>query len=484
MNQTNQARRLTRSRDDRFIGGVAAGIARYFNLDPVLIRAAFVISVAFGGIGVLAYLVLLALVPIDGDPDEPALSPTGGKRIWVIAGTVALGLIALVSIGVNGFGGWLFGFGPGPLFGVMVWILALGGVFWLVREATRDDDAESGAFGRAPAPPAPPAPPTPPAPPATTGDDPTEVLDDEAGNPPTAVTATMASSPSQNAPTTPLAPPPEGPGQRNPTDDGISTIGRIMTFFAIGISALIVFSILGILSAGATAIFGAIPMAALVILLGVGLVVAAVNNRRQLAIWLLAAALVIAVPMAAISIADLRIEGSYGDTTEEPRLAGDIPDDGYQMAAGAMTIDLRRYPFKRNDTVDLPVESGMGVTRVIVPDGVCVSGNVKGKAGLADVRGVEASGVGVDRAFSRGSGDSPELNLDAEFKLGYFEVVDATDWQKYGPRDPDHGPWDDNWDRGPSSPTSQAAARKRALAACMPAPKKDRTSKKGDSSSK
>lgn len=479
MNQTNPARRLTRSRDDRFIGGVAAGIANYFNLDPVLIRAAFVISIAFGGIGVLAYLILLALVPIDGDPNEPALSPTGGKRVWVIAGTIVLGLLATISIGAGGFGGWLFGFGPGPLFGVIIWILALGGVFWLVREATSGDDAESGAFGRAPTPPGPPAPPAPPASPAPKSEGVTEILEDEPGETPTAVTATIANSPSQNAPTRPLGPAPGNTGQRNPNDDGPSTIGRIMTFFAIGISALIVFSILAVLSAGSTAIFGAVPMAALVILLGVGLVIAAVNNRRQLAIWMLAAALVIAVPMAAISIADLRIEGSYGDTSEEPRAAVDIPDDGYEMAAGAMTIDLRRYPFKKNDIVNLPIKSGMGVSRVIVPDGVCVSGTVEGKAGLADVRGVEASGVGVDRSFSNGAGDSPELSLDAEFKLGYFEVVDNTDWQKYG----QPGPWDGDWESRRDHPSTRSAARARALAACMPSPKKNGGTKKGDSSS-
>ncbi|MDQ2700368.1 MAG: PspC domain-containing protein, partial [Actinomycetota bacterium] len=160
MNQTNPPRRLVRSRDDRFVGGVAAGIANYFNLDPVLIRVAFVISIAFGGIGVLAYLALLVLVPVDGDPEEPVERPTGTKRALVIGGTIVLGFIALASIDGAGFGGWFFGIGPGPLFGILIWALAIAGVIWLVREATDGDNATSGAFGRPQAPPVPPAPAT------------------------------------------------------------------------------------------------------------------------------------------------------------------------------------------------------------------------------------------------------------------------------------------------------------------------------------
>lgn len=484
MNQTNSPRRLTRSRDDRFVGGVAAGIARYFNVDPVLVRAAFVISVAFGGIGVLAYLILLVMVPIEGNPDEPAAPPTGSKRFWVIVGTVVLGCLALASIDGGGLGGWFFGIGPGPLFGITIWILALGGVFWLVREATRDDNAETGAFGRGPRPSQPVAPaPVPPSGEDETAvlpgdgedDHETAVLPDESDEAPTAVTTTMAASPSQTAPITPPLTPAGTAAQRNPRDDGPSTIGRIMTWFAIGFSALIILSILVVVSAGVTALFGAIPMASVVILLGVGLVVAALKDRRQVAAWGLAAALAIALPMAAISIADLRIEGNFGDITEEPRLAGDIPSEGYKLGAGAMTVDLRKYPFEKGETLDLKVRSGMGLSRVIVPDGVCVSGRVQGKAGLGDVRGVEFSGVGLDRTFSAGRGDAPGLNLDTEFKLGYFDVVDNTDWKKYGPYDAKDSPWEGDWENRMDSPRSQSAARERALAACMPAMEKKRS---------
>ena len=59
---------LRRSRSDRMIAGVCAGLANYFGIDPTLGRVLYVvgsvISVAFPGI--LVYVILWALVP-EGD---------------------------------------------------------------------------------------------------------------------------------------------------------------------------------------------------------------------------------------------------------------------------------------------------------------------------------------------------------------------------------------------------------------------------------
>lgn len=58
-------RRLTRSRADKYVGGVAGGLGAYFDVDPVLVRVAFAVSTLFSGAGLLAYLVLLAVLPQD-----------------------------------------------------------------------------------------------------------------------------------------------------------------------------------------------------------------------------------------------------------------------------------------------------------------------------------------------------------------------------------------------------------------------------------
>jgi phage shock protein PspC (stress-responsive transcriptional regulator) len=60
-------RTLRRPVHGRMLGGVAAGIAQYFDIDVVLVRAAFVVLAIFGGSGVLAYLVGWVLIPSDGE---------------------------------------------------------------------------------------------------------------------------------------------------------------------------------------------------------------------------------------------------------------------------------------------------------------------------------------------------------------------------------------------------------------------------------
>lgn len=57
-------KRLFRS-TDRMLGGVCAGIAEYFDLDPTLVRIAYlvisVISAAFPGL--LVYIILWIMIP-------------------------------------------------------------------------------------------------------------------------------------------------------------------------------------------------------------------------------------------------------------------------------------------------------------------------------------------------------------------------------------------------------------------------------------
>src|SRR5262245_45966521 len=62
-------RRLLRSSDDRVLAGVAGGLGRYFGVDPIIFRIGFPISLFFGGLGGLAYLLLAVFVPTDGEPD-------------------------------------------------------------------------------------------------------------------------------------------------------------------------------------------------------------------------------------------------------------------------------------------------------------------------------------------------------------------------------------------------------------------------------
>jgi phage shock protein C len=57
------SKKLYRSSKDKMIGGVAAGLAEYFDIDPTLIRVLFVITLFLGGTGILAYILLWIIVP-------------------------------------------------------------------------------------------------------------------------------------------------------------------------------------------------------------------------------------------------------------------------------------------------------------------------------------------------------------------------------------------------------------------------------------
>jgi phage shock protein PspC (stress-responsive transcriptional regulator) len=72
-------RRLTRDRKRAALGGVASGFARYLEVDPVLVRFAFVILTFFHGLGLLLYLVGWAVIP----PDDVAHPGTPGPVLEV-----------------------------------------------------------------------------------------------------------------------------------------------------------------------------------------------------------------------------------------------------------------------------------------------------------------------------------------------------------------------------------------------------------------
>lgn len=55
-------RRLKLS-DDRILGGVCGGFAEYFQIDPTMMRIAFVVFILLGGSGILLYFIAWFLMP-------------------------------------------------------------------------------------------------------------------------------------------------------------------------------------------------------------------------------------------------------------------------------------------------------------------------------------------------------------------------------------------------------------------------------------
>ncbi len=158
----NTNTRLTRSRTDRMIAGVAAGVAQYLQIDPLIVRLVFIL-LAFSGPGFLLYPLLWVVMPetaptpstpqphghvfvatgetqrlhinaMSGAPDEfeqevpinnaghdPVASGTTHKGSQLL-GYVLLGLGAFIALQMiwPGFVAFLF---PVALIGAGVWLL-------------------------------------------------------------------------------------------------------------------------------------------------------------------------------------------------------------------------------------------------------------------------------------------------------------------------------------------------------------------------
>ena len=56
-------KKLCRSATDKKLGGVCGGIAEYLDVDPTLIRLAWVLCTLFVGAGILAYIIALLVMP-------------------------------------------------------------------------------------------------------------------------------------------------------------------------------------------------------------------------------------------------------------------------------------------------------------------------------------------------------------------------------------------------------------------------------------
>jgi phage shock protein C len=65
-------RRLVRPMRDKKIAGVCAGFADYLGVDVTLVRILWILSVFFGGAGVIAYIVATIAMPKDYGPPADA----------------------------------------------------------------------------------------------------------------------------------------------------------------------------------------------------------------------------------------------------------------------------------------------------------------------------------------------------------------------------------------------------------------------------
>lgn len=61
------AKKFYRSRTDRKIWGGCGGLAKYFDVDPTIVRVIFVASILSGTLGLWAYIIIAIIVPLENE---------------------------------------------------------------------------------------------------------------------------------------------------------------------------------------------------------------------------------------------------------------------------------------------------------------------------------------------------------------------------------------------------------------------------------
>ena len=441
-------RRLMRG-PDGMIGGVCAGLGRYFGIDPVIVRLLFVAFTFFAFTGAAAYLLLWIILPDARDESaqaspRPAAEPfepfewfraqSQGTQVAVIAGASTMFVVFVVaaSSGASSI------FWAAPLFIVGVLLLMDRWRETDARAASGDQDATA-----RPEPEAAPEPSTPPPSEESAGPDWDDVPPPGAAP---GVTEPLGETPNatqwQAAAGGPSFPePPTGPGA-TPSAGGPepyaaaprerSVLGQLtlaVTLIVVGVGA-------ALQNLGLIGLQVRDYLAAALVILGLGLLVGSFAGRAR---WLalIGVAILPFLMVAQVTAGQLPATTFSSDPSEaqvgswrvgEVRVTPTDVDEleHYRMGAGELHLDLRDLDFTQ---IDAPVEVSattlVGATTVIVDQDVDL--DVQASTVIGDVRAGDRSRSGFAPQLEYTDDISDEAGTVV---LNVDQVIGAIDIQR------------------------------------------------------
>lgn len=394
--------------DDRWIGGVASGLARRIGVDPLVVRAAWIVLTLIAGIGLLLYAAAWAFLPDERDGRIHVQDVVRGKvdAAWV-------GIVVLVVLGLTAGSGTIgiFGFGTNGLGHALVTLLVVGVIVAIVVVAVRNRQSgpAASAPGMAPppgsshgpaqgagpgsttptaaAPPAGPGAPSGTMPPAPVSPAAHGYAGPTYGHP---MYGYPQAAPQPHLGVPGLAPEHRGAGQAR-TAAPVRTAPQQVRPIVRGPGGTALAIVVGLCMIGAAAVLVAHQADALdgplalaiaggvAVLAGGGVVISGLRGRRSGALGALAlVALVAAGPLFAVS----QIRGtsaewstSFDSVTWQPQDASQAAG-GFQVSFADATIDLRATPFAPGTTVDVPVRTFASSVTVLVAPGTPVSADL------------------------------------------------------------------------------------------------------------
>ncbi|ANC31089.1 PspC domain-containing protein [Isoptericola dokdonensis] len=463
--------------DDRWIGGVAAGVGERYGLDPLLVRGLLVLSVFVGGIGLVLYGIAWLLLPERSDGRihlEQTLRGTFDVAV--------VGAAIMLVVGFTWSGGiWPWWGGPAEWVVVLLWIAFWAAVVWLVvkmvRTRRRDGAAAGNPAGPPPGPWAGAAPTDPPAASAEPSSRPTTSpaeaftpaprahyvsapvtppASETSWTPPPARSARLrdgATQPGGHVPPVPPAPPlppvgpPPAPRPRTPRA-GSTTVGIV-----VGLSLLLGAAIL---AAGLTfdpaGSAWALWLGGTLVLLGAAVVVTGLRGRRGGGLTALAILGLIAAavtwPFAAGGQSwdwdgwswdeDAQIATSAGTVVGQGEVTPRSVDEaaaGYRIQFGDATLDLTGLDLSGVEPgapAVVPVETTGGRAVIEIPDGVAVEAVVDLNAGHfawdVDDQHLSVNGFTGGPATYRSveaENSGPVLLLDVDARAGELVIQES-----------------------------------------------------------
>jgi len=395
--QVRDLGRLRRSVTDRKVAGVAGGLGRHLDVDPLILRVAFVVLAFFGGAGLILYGACWLLVPEDGAARAPFNLDERSRSVALII----VGVLAALALIGDSWGAFWF---PWPLAIVALVVL------WLL---TRNNPPH-------PVPPVAPGPAAPyqaqPRPQATSSAQPYQPPYQPAYQQGYA----QAYHPAAQPPGQPAyySPPPGyvPPATYVPRPPNPRKRGPILFWFTLALIALAE-GVLGMIDlAGAGVADSAYPALAVAIC-GLMLVIGAFFGRAG---GIIMAGLIATVVLTGTTAAD---RWDTNDVTETPQTAAEL-DQRYWLGVGEQRIDLREIAdVARLDGRTLEVEGGIGHIEIILPEGLTadVHADVDGPGNI-DVFGVEHGGIDTTMDSSDGAETDPRITIDTQLGVGQIEV--------------------------------------------------------------
>jgi phage shock protein PspC (stress-responsive transcriptional regulator) len=399
-----------RSITDRHVAGVAGGLGRYFDIDPLIFRVVFVTLAVFGGSGLLLYAIGWLLVPEDGDTESEVSRLVNGRATPKIVGGIILAVVGLAVVG--NFARTGFGFGG------FAALAAVAVAAYLISRS--DADRPFVAPRNSPGPP-----------PAGFYGAPAA----QGAYGQTTGTAYAAASPpaAANAPVTPAGPgspvtpppyqgftPPARPWTPPPPRRPRSPLGRVTLSVALVAAGLLV----ALNLATTHDVPGEVVLALCLAVVGLGLVVGAFAGRAR---WLIAVGAVLVVATSAAGVSHVGWHGGLGDRTWAPRSAAALHDT-YRLGVGNARLDLRQLQLDPGQTVAVNIRQGVGDLVILLPDQVPVDVVTDVQAGSIRLPDrAEQNGTSVHRRYiNPRTGSAPVITIDAELGVGSLEVLRAT----------------------------------------------------------